>query len=194
MRTASLLFLLAGTLSLAACSLFGDDSARQLGVISTDADADDSFVEAWEAPNGVATGEARPAPWQQFGPWWRYPVDGGYILGHYDGPPLIYPGTVQADAPFTVTIITTGGTSCWMPDSEEVSVSGDRLEVTVYDRHVGGRGTACPDVFQWLMRDLTFTLDEPGEYELAVTGRRVYEGNWHDGGEPYTVRGVIVVE
>jgi hypothetical protein len=91
---------------------------------------------------------------------------------------LTVPDTVPAGEPFRVTVQTIGEGGCWSAHSQEVSVSGRTVELRPYDVHSGA--DACTMILLHLKHESELVLQEPGEWILRVSGRRLMVG----GSEP----------
>ena len=98
------------------------------------------------------------------------------------------PATVQAGQPFTVVVTTWGG-SCRRPDAPEVSTSGLRADVTLYELHpVDG---ACDRAVRLMDHAVELRLAQPGTATLYIRGIGLHREN---GSAPTALQHTITVQ
>jgi hypothetical protein len=102
------------------------------------------------------------------------------------------PDTVAAGAPFTVVLTTIAPDGCWREAGVRIDRTAAVVELTPYDRWVGGPGKVCPDVVVHLSREVVLRFDTPGTGTLRIFGRRVRGGGFEDP-EPIVIERSIVV-
>lgn len=137
-----------------------DGSERALGILQIESDAGPS-LQASAPSNDAIT--------------WSRPPDEGTTY-----PPSVIeaPDTVEVGQTFQVTVHTIGPNGCWSPDGLDVVESARVIELTPWDRNSGA--DFCTLVLGFLPHAANLTLDEPGEWTLRVTGRRVRGGGGLD--------------
>ena len=102
--------------------------------------------------------------------------DRAYASGDYTAPGLVMaPDTVDAGVAFQVSTQTVGPSGCWRPDGQTVATLGRVVVIRPYDSHSGSE--LCTDALLFLPRASTVVLNEPGEWTLRVTGRRLRMGD-----------------
>ncbi len=94
---------------------------------------------------------------------------------------FVFPDSVRAGVAFDARLITIGPNVCWFPDDATVSTSGNRIEVTPWDR-AGVPGQRCTPANRSLQRFVRMTFPEAGSGTVVLIGRRV-SGN-DPGSEP----------
>lgn len=104
--------------------------------------------------------------------------------------PIDAPDTVRAGAAFDVTTYTVGMSGCWRPDGQTVEINHRVVLIKPFDVHSGA--DVCTDVLLFLAHTSTILLDEPGEWTIRVSGRRVRLGDskWE---EPVTAEKIVIV-
>lgn len=118
---------------------------------------------------------------------WSVAPDGDVLV---PSPVVMAPDTVVAGQPFDVVVTTIGLSGCWRAADQQVRVRDGVVDLTPTDMHSGAR--ACTEILLYLAHPSTLTLDEPGEWILRVSGRRMRQGDdtWE---EPVAVEKAIVV-
>ena len=95
----------------------------------------------------------------------------GFIeAGGVEPGPLVVPDTVQAGAPFEITISTFGSSGCIRPDDSEVRQSGALVDVTPYDSVWAGSVPCLPD-WRRYPRGIELRFDAPGSGLIRLHGR-----------------------
>ncbi len=88
---------------------------------------------------------------------------------------VVAPPEVDAGEPFEVRIWTIGRDGCWSPEGHVVHQGQGEVEIVPWDVHSGAE--ICTMVFTFLRHRVTLRLDEPGDWVIRVTGRRVRHGD-----------------
>ena len=137
-----------------------DGSERALGILQIESSAGPSLVASAPSSDAIT---------------WSRPPDEGMTY-----PPSVIeaPDTVEVGQSFQVTVYTIGPNGCWSPDGVDLVESGRVIELTPWDRHSGA--DFCTLALAFLPHATSLTLDEPGEWTLRVTGRRVRGGGGSD--------------
>jgi len=96
------------------------------------------------------------------------------------------PAEVVVGEPFTATITTVGGSSCWEPDGATIELDPALAEMTPWDLNrlsPENPEIVCTGALEALPREVTLRFTEPGDAVIRVLGRRVVgpdPGVWSD--------------
>jgi hypothetical protein len=119
----------------------------------------------------------------------------GIVSFHADGTTGVInaPATVQAGEAFQVTVNTFGG-GCETAGNTQVALSDDGATLAVFDQTTAtSPDVVCTAILKRLAHTVNLTFDKPGEYTLAVVGRRVGPETPAEG-IPFTVEHTVTVE
>ncbi|HET6763902.1 MAG TPA: hypothetical protein VFH27_09520 [Longimicrobiaceae bacterium] len=112
----------------------------------------------------------------------------GYLAtSQYGSPPLSAPDTVGAGHAFTVTVTTSGATTCWRADETRVSRAANRVTITPFDREGSG---GCGFMIRPIAHEARITFSTPGMATIVVHGR---SGGTNYGAEIDIEKTVVVV-
>ena len=114
----------------------------------------------------------------------------GYLASsQYGAPPLSAPDTVGAGHAFTVTVTTSGKSSCWQFDETRVSRSATRVIITPFDRE--RTGGMCGMATREIAHEARITFSTPGTATIVIHGRS--GGTTNYGAEIDIEKSVVVV-
>ncbi|MBA3458461.1 MAG: hypothetical protein H0T46_00755 [Deltaproteobacteria bacterium] len=104
-------------------------------------------------------------------------VEVGYV--EYVGEPAVIeaPSSATTGVPLLVNVRTYGG-GCVELESTAVTVTGDGVDITPYDRRQTGENQACILILKYLAHEASVVFDMPGTKTLRIQGRR-----WHRDGD-----------
>lgn len=102
---------------------------------------------------------------------------------------LSAPDTVDAGVPFAATVTTTGLNGCWNEAGANVEESGNRIDITPFDRTGAG---LCTQEIVSLPREITLRFDEAGTGVIRVSGRRIFADDL-ERSEPIELERTVVV-